>query len=58
MITLNVSDEVLAQRRANMEAKGKDVWKAIGRVRPLTMPLKTTPCWPPRNRELLDSIID
>jgi len=40
-ITLEVSDEVLAQRRAAMEAKGKDAWKpAAPRKRKVSTALK------------------
>jgi len=40
IIQLNVSEEELAQRRKVMNAKGKDAWKAIGRVRPISYALK------------------
>jgi dihydroxy-acid dehydratase len=40
IIQLNVSEEELTQRRKVMNAKGKDAWKAIGRVRPISYALK------------------
>jgi len=40
IIQLNVSEEELAQRRKVMNAKGKDAWKAIGRIRPISYALK------------------
>ena len=62
-ITLKVSDEELAERRAKMEAKGKDAWKAIGRVRPISYALKNYAMLATsadkgavRNRDLLDGI--
>ena len=39
-INLAVSDDVLAQRRAAMEARGKDAWKPQPRKRNVTMALK------------------
>ncbi len=39
-ITLAVSDEVLAQRRAAMEAKGADAWQPAPRKRNVTQALK------------------
>ncbi|MCL1076253.1 dihydroxy-acid dehydratase [Shewanella dokdonensis] len=39
-ISLRVSDEVLAARRAAMEAKGPLAWKPLARVRPVSMALK------------------
>lgn len=39
-ISLQVSDEVLAARRATMEAKGPLAWKPLARVRPVSMALK------------------
>jgi dihydroxy-acid dehydratase len=64
VIKLNVSDEELAERRVNMEAKGKDAWKAIGRVRPISYALKNYAMLATsadkgavRNRDLLDGIV-
>ena len=39
-IHLAVSDEELAHRRAKMEAKGKDAWKPLGRVRAVSPALR------------------
>jgi dihydroxy-acid dehydratase len=39
-IRVAVSDDVLAARRAAMEAKGKDAWKPIGRNRPVSPALR------------------
>jgi dihydroxy-acid dehydratase len=39
-IVLEVSDEKLAERRAAMEAKGKDAWKPLGRDREVSVALK------------------
>jgi len=39
-ISLKVSDEELAQRRAAMDAKGKAAWQPIDRVRPISYALK------------------
>jgi dihydroxy-acid dehydratase len=39
-IRVAVSDEELASRRAEMEAKGKDAWKPVGRDRPVSAALR------------------
>ncbi|MES2035784.1 MAG: dihydroxy-acid dehydratase [Pseudomonadota bacterium] len=39
-ITLDVPDAVLAERRVAMEAKGKDAWKPVGRVRAVSPALR------------------
>ncbi len=39
-ISVRVSDEVLAQRRAAMEAKGLASWKPVNRVRPVSAALR------------------
>jgi dihydroxy-acid dehydratase len=39
-INLAISDDELANRRANMEAKGKDAWKPVGRKRAVSKALK------------------
>ena len=64
VIKLNVSDEILAERRAKMEAKGKDAWKPLNRVRPISYALKNYAMLATsadkgavRNRELLDGIV-
>ena len=60
-IELQVSEEELTQRRDAMNAKGKDAWKPIGRVRPISYALKNYAMLATsadkgavRNRELLD----
>jgi dihydroxy-acid dehydratase len=40
VIKVEVSDEEFARRRAEMESKGKDAWKPIGRDRPITPALR------------------
>jgi dihydroxy-acid dehydratase len=40
IIHLAVSDEELAHRRARMEAKGKDAWKPVNRVRHVSPALR------------------
>lgn len=40
VIKLNVSDEELAQRKVAMAAKGKQAWKPVDRVRPISYALK------------------
>ncbi|NQY63531.1 MAG: dihydroxy-acid dehydratase [Alteromonadaceae bacterium] len=40
VIKLNLSDEALAQRKAAMLAKGKQAWKPLDRVRPISYALK------------------
>jgi len=64
VIQLNVSEEELAQRRVNMEARGKDAWKPVGRVRPISYALKNYAMLATsadkgavRNRELLDEFV-
>ncbi len=39
-IAITVSDEVLAQRRTAMAAKGKDAWTPVGRNRPVSAALR------------------
>ena len=39
-ITLDVSDEVLSQRRTDMEARGSQAWKPVGRNRQVSRALK------------------
>ena len=39
-IKLKVDEARLAERRVNMEAKGKDAWKPLARVRPISYALK------------------
>jgi dihydroxy-acid dehydratase len=63
-ITLNVSEEIVAERRANMEAKGKDAWKPFNRVRPISYALKNYAMLATsadkgavRNRDLLDGLV-
>ncbi|ARD44202.1 dihydroxy-acid dehydratase [Colwellia sp. PAMC 21821] len=60
-IELQVSEEELTQRRDAMNAKGKDAWKPVGRVRPISYALKNYAMLATsadkgavRNRELLD----
>jgi dihydroxy-acid dehydratase len=62
-ITLNVSEDELAERRAKMEAKGKAAWKPLNRVRPISYALKNYAMLATsadkgavRNRDLLDGI--
>ncbi len=62
-IQLNVSEEELAKRRANMEAKGKNAWQPLDRVRPISYALKNYAMLATsadkgavRNRDLLDGI--
>jgi dihydroxy-acid dehydratase len=64
-ITLNVSEAVLAERRTNMEAKGKDAWKPLNRVRPISYALKNYAMLATsadkgavRNRDLLDGLVE
>jgi len=64
-ITLQVSETELAARRAAMEAKGKDAWKPVDRIRPISYALKNYAMLATsadkgavRNRELLDGIVD
>lgn len=64
-ISLNVSEEELAQRRANMEAKGKEGWKPADRTRPISYALKNYAMLATsadkgavRNRDLLDGITE
>jgi dihydroxy-acid dehydratase len=40
LLRLDVAEDEIARRRAAMEAKGKDAWKAQGRVRPLSTALR------------------
>lgn len=39
-INLKVSEDTLIERRAKMEAKGKDAWKPLGRERYLSSALR------------------
>jgi dihydroxy-acid dehydratase len=62
-ISLQVSDEVLAQRRNAMNAKGKDAWQPKDRVRPISYALKNYAMLATsadkgavRNRALLDGL--
>jgi dihydroxy-acid dehydratase len=62
-IQLNVSEEELVKRRANMEAKGKNAWQPLDRVRPISYALKNYAMLATsadkgavRNRDLLDGI--
>ncbi|NQZ21393.1 MAG: dihydroxy-acid dehydratase [Colwellia sp.] len=64
VIQLNVSEEELAQRRVNMEAKGKYAWKPLNRVRNISYALKNYAMLATsadkgavRNRELLDEMV-
>jgi dihydroxy-acid dehydratase len=64
-ISLQVSDEVLAQRRDAMNAKGKDAWQPEGRVRPISYALKNYAMLATsadkgavRNRDLLDGLVE
>jgi dihydroxy-acid dehydratase len=61
IIELKVNEAELAQRRMNMNAKGKNAWKPIGRIRPISYALKNYAMLATsadkgavRNRELLD----
>ncbi len=40
LLRLDVAEDEIARRRAVMEAKGKQAWKAQGRVRPLSTALR------------------
>ena len=62
-ISLQVSDEELAQRRAAMNAKGKEAWQPKERVRPISYALKNYAMLATsadkgavRNRALLDGV--
>lgn len=62
-IELQISDEELANRRAAMDAKGKDGWKPVKRERPISYALKNYAMLATsadkgavRNRELLDNV--
>ena len=64
-ISLNVSEEELAQRRANMDAKGKEGWKPADRIRPISYALKNYAMLATsadkgavRNRDLLDGLTE
>ncbi|MBA4708764.1 dihydroxy-acid dehydratase [Aquitalea aquatica] len=39
-ISLSISDEALAARRAAMDARGRDAWKPLGRQRPVSAALR------------------
>ncbi len=65
IIELNVSEQVLAERRAAMEAKGKNKWQPIDRVRPISYALKNYAMLATsadkgavRNRDLLDGMME
>lgn len=64
-ITLQVSAEELATRRAAMEAKGKKAWQPVDRVRPISYALKNYAMLATsadkgavRNRALLDGLME
>lgn len=64
-ITLQVSAEELATRRAAMEAKGKKAWQPVDRVRPISYALKNYAMLATsadkgavRNRALLDGLVE
>ena len=64
-ITLQVSAEELATRRAAMEAKGKKAWQPADRVRPISYALKNYAMLATsadkgavRNRALLDGLVE
>ncbi len=64
-ISLNVSEAELAQRRANMDAKGKEGWKPAARIRPISYALKNYAMLATsadkgavRNRDLLDGLTE
>jgi dihydroxyacid dehydratase/phosphogluconate dehydratase len=61
VIELKVSEVDLTQRRANIHAKGKNAWRPIGRIHPISyalkndaMPATNADKGVVRNRELLD----
>ncbi|WP_281559191.1 dihydroxy-acid dehydratase [Thalassomonas sp. RHCl1] len=65
LIKLQLSDEELAQRRAQMQAKGKKAWQPKARVRPISYALKNYAMLATsadkgavRNRKLLDGDTD
>ncbi len=65
IIELNVSEQVLAERRAAMETKGKNKWQPIDRVRPISYALKNYAMLATsadkgavRNRDLLDGMME
>jgi dihydroxy-acid dehydratase len=64
VIKINISDEALATRRETMEAKGKQAWRAVGRIRPISYALKNYAMLATsadkgavRNRALLDEFL-
>jgi dihydroxy-acid dehydratase len=64
-IEIQVSDEVMAERRTAMIAKGKQAWKPKDRVRPISYALKNYAMLATsadkgavRNRDLLDGLLD
>jgi dihydroxy-acid dehydratase len=64
VIKINISDEELATRRETMEAKGKQAWRAVGRIRPISYALKNYAMLATsadkgavRNRALLDEFL-
>jgi dihydroxy-acid dehydratase len=65
LIEIQISDDELAQRRENMNAKGKAAWQPIGRNRPISYALKNYAMLATsadkgavRNRDLLDGIVN
>jgi dihydroxy-acid dehydratase len=64
-ISLQVSEEELSNRRAAMDAKGKDGWKPVDRIRPISYALKNYAMLATsadkgavRNRALLDGLVE
>ena len=64
VIEFQISDEEFAQRKAAMAAKGKQAWRPIGRVRPISYALKNYAMLATsadkgavRNRALLDDFV-
>jgi len=63
VIKLEISEEELTQRQSDMEAKGKNAWKPVNRIRPISYALKNYAMLATsadkgavRNRDLLDGI--
>jgi len=64
-ISFDVSDQVLATRKALMESKGKQAWQPKDRIRPISYALKNYAMLATsadkgavRNRDLLDGLVD
>jgi len=64
-ISLQVSEQVLAERRMVMNAKGNLAWKPVDRIRPISYALKNYAMLATsadkgavRNRDLLDGVVD